>query len=69
MPNSNKKNLQKILIILKNASNESCAELNFLQKTHWKHISIYSRSGARRFQRYAVFELLLMVRNRKVGLF
>ncbi len=25
--------MQKILIILKNASNESCAELNFLRKT------------------------------------
>ncbi len=25
--------MQKILIILKNASNRSCAELNFVQKT------------------------------------
>ncbi len=38
--------LQKRPIILKNTSNKSCTELNFLQETQWTHISIYSRSGA-----------------------
>ncbi len=34
--------LQKALIIKKNSTNGSCVELNFLQKTHWKHISLSS---------------------------
>ncbi len=33
---------------------ESCAELNFLRKTPWKHISIYSRTGGRGLQRFDV---------------
>ncbi len=39
--------LQKIPKISKNASNGNCAELNFLQKTQWTHISISPRTGAR----------------------
>ncbi len=31
---------------MKNGSNKSYAKLNFLQKTQWKHISIYPKSGA-----------------------
>ncbi len=39
--------LQKIQIISKTAWNKSCAELNFLTKSHRTHISIYPKSGAR----------------------
>ncbi len=42
--------LQQILIISKNASNKSCAELNFLEKTQRTRISVYHRSGARGFK-------------------
>ncbi len=31
---------------------QNCTDLNFLQKTQWKHISIYSRSGGRELQRF-----------------
>ncbi len=48
----------KILIISKNGLNESCAKLNFLQKTQWKHNSIYSWNGTRGLQKCAVFEIL-----------
>ncbi len=37
--------LQKLLIISKNTSNESCAESNFLQKTQWEQIFVFPRSG------------------------
>ncbi len=50
--------LQKILIISKNPPNESCAELNVLQKTQQENISIYTRSGARGLQRFFIFEKL-----------
>ncbi len=46
--------LQKILIILKIALNESCVELNFLRKTQWKYVSIYSRSGDKGLQRLGI---------------
>ncbi len=44
--------LQTIQIILKNASNKSCSELNFPQKTQWMHILIFPRSGVRGPQRF-----------------
>ncbi len=44
--------------ILKNALLKSCAGLNFLQKTQWKHISVYPRSGARGLQKSACFKVL-----------
>ncbi len=37
--------LQKIPTTSKNASNKNCSELNVLQKTHWAHMSIFSRRG------------------------
>ncbi len=43
--------LQKIPIISKNSSNKNCSKINFLQTTHWTHISISPRSGARGLQR------------------
>ncbi len=43
--------LKKIPIISKNASNKNCSELNFLQKTQWKHISIFLGIGPRGLQR------------------
>ncbi len=45
--------LQNIPIISKNASNKSCIELNFLQKTVRKRIFIYKCGGARVLQRLA----------------
>ncbi len=48
--------LQKILIILKNVLNKSCVELNFPQKTQWKHISPYPRSRARGLYRFALLK-------------
>ncbi len=32
---------------MKKASNKSCCELNFVQKTQWAHMSISHKSGAR----------------------
>ncbi len=37
----------KLPIISKNSWNKSCAELNFLKKSQWTHISTYTKSGAR----------------------
>ncbi len=37
--------------ISKKASNKSCLELNFVQKSSWAHISISPRSGDRGLQR------------------
>ncbi len=49
--------LQKILIISKNTSNKSCAELNFLRKkTRWMHIPIYLRSRTSLFQNFALLK-------------
>ncbi len=39
--------LPKLPIISKNYSNESCWELNFVQKSQWAHMSIFPRSRAR----------------------
>ncbi len=47
--------LPKLLIVLKNVSNESCPELNFLQKTQWKQIFISQRSGARMRQTFVMY--------------
>ncbi len=41
-----------ITLTSKNSSNESWGELNFLQKTQWKHISVYPRSEGRELQRW-----------------
>ncbi len=43
---------------IKNDLNKSCAELNFLQKTRWKHISLYTRSrvGREGLQRFAILK-------------
>ncbi len=43
--------LPKVRIISKNASNKSCLELNFVQKTLQVHMFISHRSGARSLQR------------------
>ncbi len=43
--------LRKVRMILKNALNKNCSELNFLQKTQWTQISTSSRSGARGLHR------------------
>ncbi len=48
--------LLKVPITSKNASNKSCPKLNFQWKTHWMHISISSRSGARGHQTFAIFK-------------
>ncbi len=47
------------MIISKNASNKNWSELNFPQKTHRKHISIYPKSGASGPQRFAISEISL----------
>ncbi len=52
--------LQKLLIISKNASNESCTELDFLQITQWKQIFISSRSGARWWQTFAMYRTFFL---------
>ncbi len=41
------KNMHYIKKISKNASNESCLELNFIHKNQWAQMSITSRYGAR----------------------
>ncbi len=41
-----------------NASKKARAELNFLQNTRWKHISIRTGSGENGVQRFAIFEML-----------
>ncbi len=48
----------KILIISKNASDKSCRALNFLQKSHWAHMSTPSapKSGSRVLQRLVCFK-------------
>ncbi len=45
-------------MILKNSLNKSFAELNFLQKTQWSHISIFIGSGAMELKRFAIFKIL-----------
>ncbi len=64
MANTNK-TPPKILIISKNVSNKGCVELNFLQKTHLKHISIYPRNGDGDFQKFAIFEILFNAQELK----
>ncbi len=51
--------MQKISVITKNLSNKNCSELNFLQKTHWTHISISPRSGARRLQNFHFLNIVI----------
>ncbi len=47
--------LQSIEMISKNASNKSCLELNFPQKTQQTHISISRRSEVRGLRRFPFF--------------
>ncbi len=58
--------LPKVPIVLTNALNKNCIELNFLQKTQWVYGFISSRSGASVHQRFVNFEILYW--NRKVCL-
>ncbi len=48
--------LTKLPIITKTASNKSCSELNFLQKSQAVHMSVSPMSGARRLQRLPYFK-------------
>ncbi len=43
---------------IKNGSNKSCSELNFLQKSQWAHMSISFRCGAMGAKMIAMFEIL-----------
>ncbi len=45
--------------ILKNALNESCAELNFVQKIQWKHISLSSTGVGLVGSKYLLFQWLI----------
>ncbi len=48
-------NAEKIIdYVKKYTSNESCLELNFLQNTRCKHISIYATSGDRGLQKFDI---------------
>ncbi len=51
--------LPKIRIASKKASNKSCLELNFIQKSPRAPLSILSRSGARRLERLASSKYLV----------
>ncbi len=44
-------NTAEIRILLKKASNKSCSELNFIQKSPRAHMSISPQSGARGLKR------------------
>ncbi len=46
----------KISIITKNALNESCLELNFLQKSQWVHMYVSPKSGNKGLQRILFFK-------------
>ncbi len=48
---------QKNIDYIENGSNENCTKLNFVQKTQWKHVSVYSSSGGRA-PKICVFEIL-----------
>ncbi len=43
--------LQKIPILCKKGSSKSFLELNSLQKSHWAHMSVSPRNGARQLER------------------
>ncbi len=51
--------LPKVSIILTNALNKNCIELNFLQKTQRAHVFISSSSRAKGHQIFVNFEILL----------
>ncbi len=48
--------LLKIRITSKKTSNESCMELNFVQKSPGAHMSIFSHSGARGLERFILLK-------------
>ncbi len=49
--------------ISKNTSNESWRDLNFLQNTQWKYISIYPRSRGRELQKWCVILSEVLFKN------
>ncbi len=51
--------LPKLQIISENASNKSCWALNFVQKSHWVHMCISPRSGARGSKDWYVSNIIL----------
>ncbi len=59
--------LSKIRMVSKEASNKSCLELNFVQKSVDAHMSISPRSEARGLQKIHVWNLI-MYRNGELGL-
>ncbi len=60
-------NAADITAYIKNMSNESCLELNFIWKSQRMRIAISPRSAARWPQRFAIFEKIIMHPNGKIG--
>ncbi len=50
--------IYQLVIITKNSWNKSCAQLNFLKKSQWTHISTYAKSGAKELQRFVIFKIM-----------
>ncbi len=57
--------MSKLPIILKNCSNKSCWELNFIQKSQRAHMSISPRSGAKGSKDWYIWNIMFYW-NRKV---
>ncbi len=50
--------LPEVPIVLTNVLNKNYIKIKFLQKIHWEHVFISSRSGARGHQRFVNFEIV-----------